>query len=104
MKKIIVCLILIFTIILSLCGCQATINDEGKEREIYDSTFVVIEKPSNLLSMVYDRNTKIVYYLRETSYGDCLAPYLIHQDGCVYGAIFQDGKYIPVPYASAPLE
>ena len=107
MKKIIVCLILIFTIILSLCACQEVIVDEGKERTVHDGTFVEIK--SNLHGcnyIVYDKNTKVVYYLETAAStdGGHLSPYLIYQDGYIYGAIFQDGEIIPVPYAYAPLE
>ena len=106
MKKIVVCLILVFTIVLSLCGCE-TVIDEGVERRIYDETFVEIEsRNADNNHIVYDKNTKIVYYL-ETAMGTdggYLSPYLIYKDGYIYGAIFQDGEIIPVPYASTPLE
>lgn len=106
MKKIIVCLILVFTIIFSLCGCE-TVIDEGVERHIYDETFIEIESRNiDNNHIVYDKDTKIVYYLETagSTDGGHLSPYLIYKDGYIYGAIFQDGEIIPIPYASTPLE
>lgn len=105
MKKFIVCLVLVFTIILGLCACTPVTFDEGAERKIYNDTLIEIEHRSSDSQIVYDKNTKIVYYL-ETAENDggYLSPYLIYQDGYIYGAIFQDGEIIPVPYASVPLK
>ena len=107
MKKFIICFVVVISIMLSLCACQEIIVDEGKERIVHDGTFVEIK--SNIEScnyIVYDKNTKVVYYLETSSStdGGHLSPYLIYQDGYIYGAIFQDGEIIPVPYAYAPLE
>ena len=101
MKKIIVCLILVFTIMLGLCACYPkTIDEQGVERTIMDG-FVVISATKNDRYIVYDQTTKVVYYLESDSYNGYLSPYLIHQDGYIYGAIFQDGKITPVPYATS---
>ena len=106
MKKVAICLILVFTIMLGLCGCE-TVIDEGAERHIYDETFIEIESRNmDNNHIVYDKDTKIVYYLETAggTDGGHLSPYLIYKDGYIYGAIFQDGEIIPVPYASTPLE
>lgn len=107
MKKFIICFILVISIMLGLCACQETIIDEGVERDVYDGSFVVIETRSNRSNyLVYDKDTKIVYYLETavSTDGGHLSPYLIYQNGALYGAIFQDGEIIPVPYASVPLQ
>ena len=106
MKKLIT-LFIIVIILFSLCACKNTIvDDNGEKRAIYDGTFVEIAVnifDSNYT--VYDKNTKIVYYLEtsENSDGGHLSPYLIYQDGAIYGAIFENGEIKPVPYAYAPL-
>ena len=104
MKKVAVCLILVFNIILGLCACYPKIVDEqGVERTVMDG-FVVISDTNNDRYVVYNQTTKVVYYLESDSYNGYLSPYLIYQDGYIYGAIFQDGEIIPVPYASTPLK
>jgi len=107
MKRFVICFALAISIMLGLCACQEVVVDEGEERVIYDGTFLKIK--SNIRGcnyIVYDKNTKIVYYLETAAGGDGghLSPYLIYQDGALYGAIFQDGEIIPVPYAYIPLE
>lgn len=104
MKKIIICFILV-VMVLSLCACQPTTTDEcGIERDLFNGRFAVIIKNNDYSSfIVYDINTKVVYYLESDSYNGYLSPYLIYQDGTIYGAIFENGKIIPVPYASTPL-
>lgn len=104
MKKVIVCLILVFTIMLGLCACYPKIVDEqGVERTIMDGFVVISITNNNDRYVVYNQATNVVYYLESDSYNGYLSPYLIYKDGYIYGAIFQDGEIIPVPYASTPL-
>ena len=104
MKKFIVCFVLAISIVLGLCACYPkTIDEQGVERAVIDG-FVVISTINNFDYVVYNQTTKVVYYLESETYGGYLAPYFIYQDGALYGAIFQDGEIIPVPYAYAPLE
>ena len=106
MKKVIVCLILVFTIMLGLCACTPTIIDETNvERKVLDGCFVVISEQGGTsgVYVVYNKDTNVVYHLNVDSYDGYLSPYLIYKDGYIYGAIFQDGEIIPVPYASTPL-
>lgn len=107
MKKIIICFILAISIMLGLCACYpTTVDEQGVERTILNS-FVIIHEQGEIGSrtlVVYHQATKVVYYLETTSHGDYLSPYFIYQDGALYGAIYQDGKITPVPYAYAPLE
>ncbi len=105
MKKIIVCFVLVISLMLGLCACQSTITDEhGTERDLFNGRFAVITKNTDNASfIVYDISTKVVYYLEADSYNGYLSPYLIYQDGALYGAIFENGEIKPVPYAYAPL-
>lgn len=100
MKRFIVCFVLVISIMLGLCACYPkTVDEQGVERTVIDG-FVIISTINDFNHVVYNQTTKVVYYL----HGGCLAPYFIYQDGALYGAIFQDGEIIPVPYAYAPLE
>ena len=107
MKRFIVCFVLVISIMLSLCACYPkTIDEQGVERRAFYKQFVVIEDDEDYsVAIVYQIHTKVVYFLRYGGkYGSFLSPYQIYQDGALYGAIFQDGEIVPVPYAYAPLE
>lgn len=106
MKKFSIFL-LVIAILMSLCACiPTTRDDEGISRTLHYNTFVVLDEYSydNYTAVVYHKTTSVVYYLQRGVNGGFLAPYLIYQDGYIYGAIYQDGKIIPIPYASTPLE
>lgn len=104
MKRFIVCLILAISIMLGLCACYpTTLDEQGVERTVING-FVVISTIDNFSYIVYNQTTKVVYYLETETHAGYLSPYLIYQDGALYGAIFQDGEIVPVPYAYAPLE
>lgn len=104
MKKFICFALILILLIGSLCACTPTIVDQGEERSVFCGSFVFIEKRTMGNSIVYDKDTAIVYYLKHSGHGGHLSPYLIYQDGYIYGAIFQDGEIKPVPQASAPLK
>ena len=107
MKKFICFALILILLIGSLCACTPVVVDEGAERKIFDNTFIAITNYDGVVydhCVVYEKNTKIVYHLETAvNNGGYLSPYLIYQDGYIYGAIFQDGEIKPVPYASAPL-
>lgn len=104
MKKFIVCFVLVISIMLGLCACYPkTVDGQGVERTVIDG-FVIISTINNYSHVVYNQTTKVVYYLETETHAGHLSPYLIYQDGALYGAIFQDGEIVPVPYAYAPLE
>jgi hypothetical protein len=106
MKKFSIFL-LVIVILMSLCACNPTIeDDEGISRTLLYNSFVVLDEYSfdHYTMVVYNKTTSVVYYLQCDGHGGFLAPYLIYQDGYIYGAIYQDSKIIPVPYASTPLE
>lgn len=107
MKRFIVCFVLAISIMLGLCACNpTTTDDKGISRELIYGSFVVLDKYGFDFTtvVVYHKTTSVVYYLQSGSYGGFLTPYQIYQDGQIYGAIYQDGKIVPVPYAYAPLE
>ena len=107
MKRFTFCIILIISIMLSLCACApTTIDEQGIEREVKYGTFVVIQTmaENNHVYLVYHKLTNVVYCLQTGGNNGFCTPYFIYQDGALYGAIFQDGEIIPVPYAYAPLE
>ena len=104
MKRFIVCFVLAISVMLSLCACYPkTVDEQGVERTVIDG-FVIISTINNYNHVVYNQTTKVVYYLEIETHAGYLSPYLIYQDGALYGAIFQDGEIVPVPYAYAPLE
>ncbi len=104
MKKFIVCFVLVISIMLGLCACYPkTVDEQGVERTVING-FVIISTINNYSHVVYNQTTKVVYYLEIETHAGYLSPYFIYQDGALYGAIFQDGEIIPVPYAYAPLE
>lgn len=106
MKKFICFALILILLIGSLCACTPVVTDEGAERKIFDNTFIVITESDALNGnyIAYEKDTKIVYYLETAcNNGGYLSPYLIYQDGYIYGAVFQDGEIKPAPYASAPL-
>ena len=104
MKRFIVCFVLAISVMLSLCACYPkTVDEQGVERTVIDG-FVIISTINNYNHVVYNQTTKVVYYLEIETHAGYLSPYFIYQDGALYGAIFQDGEIVPVPYAYAPLE
>jgi hypothetical protein len=104
MKRFIVCFVLAISIMLGLCACYpTTLDEQGVERTVLDG-FVVISTINNYNHVVYNQTTRVVYYFEAETHGGYLSPYFIYQDGALYGAIFQDGEIVPVPYAYAPLE
>ena len=103
MKKLLICTLCI-VMLLSLCACASTtVDDTGVKRTVLNG-FVIIQDLGQCTYVAYNQVTKVVYYLESDSYNGYLSPYLIYQDGALYGAIFQDGEIVPVPYAYAPLE
>lgn len=105
MKKFI-CFALCIVMLFVLCACQPTTIDENAERYICDNTFISVQSTNEDFNrIVYSKYTKVVYYYEDAgTYGGYLAPYIIYQDGVLYGAIFENGEIVPVPYASTPLE
>lgn len=98
MKKIIF-LILILALCLSvLCGCGTTYNEDGVKVDGYCNYITIKELESDRI--VYDRNTFVVFYLQTNTHGGYLVPYQIYKDGMIYGAVYENGNIVPVPYAT----
>lgn len=103
MKKLFICLLCI-AILFGLCACAPTIVDgTGVQRRVLNG-FVIIQDLGNCTYVAYNQATKVVYYLESDSYNGYLSPYIIYQDGYLYGAVFENGEITPIPYAYAPLE
>ena len=98
MKKII-CLLLALVMCLGLCACAVTQVVDGEEVKIVDYRFGVIEELDLGNYLVYDIQTKVVFYIETAGHGGSLSPYQIYQDGALYGAVYENGEIVPVPYA-----
>ena len=95
MKKI-VCLLLILVMCLGLCACGSKVIDEnGVERKtFFDEYGIISHNWEYNYYMVYHMQTKVVYIYREG-----FSPYQIYQDGVIYGAVYENDKIVPIPYA-----
>lgn len=95
MKKI-VCLLLALIMCLSLCACgEKVIDENGVERNIFLDDYGIISHNWEYNHyVVYHLQTKVVYIYREG-----FSPYQIYQDGVIYGAVYENGEIVPIPYA-----
>ena len=98
MKKT-VCLLLALIMCLVLGACTVTQVVEGEEIKVVDYRFGVIEELDLDNYLVYDIHTKVVFYIETAGHGGYLSPYQIYQDGALYGAVYENGEIVPVPYA-----
>ena len=98
MKKT-VCLLLALIMCLILGACAVTQVVEGEEVKVVDYRFGIIEELGLGNYLVYDIHTKVVFYVETAGHGGYLSPYQIYQDGAIYGAVYEDGKIVPKPYA-----
>lgn len=100
MKKKIICLFLALVTCFALCACAITTQTiEGEEVKIIDCRFGIIEELTSYNYIVYDIHTKIVFYIETDSHDGYFAPYQICRNGVIYGAIYENGEIVPVPYA-----
>jgi hypothetical protein len=98
MKKII-CVLLALVMCLSLCACAKTTIVDNTERTILRNVFVVLEEFSSNDYIVFHKDTNIVYIFDNDGYGGYLCPYQIYKDGVIYGAVYENGEIVLVPYA-----
>lgn len=90
---LVVCLICFFA--LNIVACSY--NDPGDTTyEIY----TVIEKQSHSVTLVYDNNTNVVYRNINNNYDGGFIPYLINDNGIIYGAIYKNGEIVKAPFAT----
>ena len=92
MKKFI-CLLLILMLALSLVACHS----EGEQ--VLDNFVIVHNDNYYSYGLVYDRETHVLYHLQYSANGGFLSPYYIYQDGVIYGAVYENGEIVPVPFA-----
>ena len=95
MKKI-VCLLMALVMCLSLCACGSTAIDEnGVETKTFLDEYGIISHNWEWnYRIVYHLQTKVVYIYREG-----FSPYQICKDGIIYGAVYENGEIVPIPYA-----
>lgn len=99
MKKVFVlCLALILVLSLNACTPQETID--GQEYEVIDSNFIIIEEYEYGTYLVAAKDTDVIYVVETYGHGGFLSPYLIYEDGAIYGAVWIDKKIVPVPFAT----
>lgn len=97
MKRFI-CMLMALVMCFGLCACN--INEESGPIT-FCGRFIEIEEytnPSSLTYVVYDKDTKTVFYLQSCS-GGFLTPYQVYEDGVIYGAVYENGEIVPKPYA-----
>jgi hypothetical protein len=95
----IVCVLLALVMCLGLCACATTQIVDGEEIKIVDYRFGIIEELDLGNYIVYDIQTKVVFYIETAGHGGYFTPYQIYQDGVIYGAVYENGEIVPVPYA-----
>lgn len=102
--KYVKCLTIVLTLLLVMgvfAGCgTTTVDSNGVERAIKYEQFVKITDSGYRVDEVYDMGSHVVYYLQYGGHVGFLSPKLIYQDGAIYGCIYENGEYIPVPYAT----
>lgn len=98
MKKIFaLCLALMLILSLSACTPQETIN--GREYDILDSNFIMVKEYEYGTYLVATKDTNVMYVLETYGHGGFLSPYLIYEDGAIYGAVWIDEEIVPIPFA-----
>lgn len=102
MKKIIIICLLIATM-LALMACGAPVLEDESTHNTVDNTFIEIQRNGNT-NLAYHVDTHVVYLIRHGSESFSFAtPYYIYQKGALYGAVYDNGRIVPVPYATKPL-
>jgi hypothetical protein len=99
MKKIFA-LCLTFMLILSLCACAQQETIDGRKYEVLNGNFMIIEAYEHGAYLVATKDTGVMYVLEANGNRGFLSPYLIYEDGAIYGAAWVDGKITPIPFAT----
>ena len=103
MKKI-AALILVMSFCLAfLCGCHTTTDENGLTVK-GNGRFVFIEciDKDNEMYIAYDKETKVVFYYDDVGHNRGVHnTYYIYENGEIYGAVYEDGKIKPVPFANS---
>lgn len=96
MKKIFI-LLLAFILILGLCACMP---QEATDKPIIGDYFVVIGECGYDVDLVAAKDTGVVYLLDPCGNIGFLSPYLIYEDGAIYGAVWINDQITPIPFAT----
>ena len=85
-----------------LCGCGTTTNEHGVKVEGAGRFVFIADTNDDFTNhLAYDKETKVVYFYDEGGYNSGVySPYFMYENGSIYGAIYEDGKIIPVPFAT----
>jgi predicted membrane metal-binding protein len=94
MKKIFA-LCLTLALILSLCAC-----DVPQAETVLNGNFMIIENYTSDTYLVATKDTSVIYVLEHDGYRGFLSPYLIYEDGAIYGAVWINEEIVPVPFAT----
>jgi len=106
MKRIF-CVLLVLIMCLGLCACGTqTKNEYGAKVDGLGPYVYICDIHGEFDSvngshwLGYHRDTLVVYecYLPGTNYG-IVHPYQIYENGAIYGAVYENGEIVPVPYA-----
>lgn len=107
MKRII-CMLLALVICLGLCACGITTTNKDNV-EVYGwGPYIYIRNTDGFFDDVvsngywlgYHRDTKVVFELYGAGSNlGTIVPYQIYQDGVIYGAVYENGEIVPIPYA-----
>lgn len=96
MKKTFI-LLLVFILALGLCAC---IPQETTDKQVIKDYFIVIEECGYNIDLVAAKDTGVVYLLDSCGNIGYLSPYLIYEDGAIYGAVWINDKITPIPFAT----
>lgn len=95
MKRFI-CVLMALVMCLSLCACGSkVIDDNGAEIKTFLDEYGIISRNWEYnYYVVYHLQSKVVYIYREG-----FSPYQIYKNDAIYGAVYENGEIVPVPYA-----
>lgn len=108
MKRII-CMLLALVMCLGLCACGGTTTTNKDNVEVSGwGPYIYIRNTDGFFDDVvsngywlgYHRDTRVVFELYGVGSNlGTIVPYQIYQDGVIYGAVYEDGEILPIPYA-----
>jgi hypothetical protein len=75
-----------------MCACGETTEDV-----VFKGKYEVIESDPNYGNyVVWEKESHIIY---DISHGGYIVPHQIYQNGVIYGAVYENGEIVPIPYA-----
>lgn len=88
----VVCLICFFALNIVACSYDPV--------NVYDQFTVISNDPEAIYTIVYDNNSNIVYQKIDSQWNGGFVPYLINDNGIIYGAIYENGEIVKAPFAT----